>query len=527
MIIKVFRHGKGSGNAPIDYLLSHERPGRDKHPPQVLRGDAELTRMLINSIDNKWKYTAGVLSWHPDDKVPPTIEQQIMDDFEKLAFAGLETDQRDILWVRHSHAGHHELHFLIPRIELYNGKAFNPCPPGWQKAFDPLRDLYNHREGWARPDDPSRARFYTPEHAELHYSRVLRWGKMPKPDERAAAKQAIHDYLKQMIEQGLISNRDDVIQVLQTAGLEINRVGKDYITIKDSASNEKLRLKGGIYAQQWIFQQQPEQPGRTHESRNRAADASHRAENRATIARLEQELEQVIQKRAGYNRKRYPTTAYQLTAEHSPALPRHKPDIRQKMAANIVDKRQHSSGHHSGRVGIIHPGPKQDSKLVSGNNHTASSQSQDRAGLSTSGNQVQRYKFGPTGWQRLHSTPHGVQSGNRMANGQATSNTNNKRQINHDRNTAPDQRNPEQLAGRNSAETERPGSDFKRLPTHPNKFASGVQKIAGANSPDSQRAARIRSKLRTYERYTQELGTVVNKIKQNIRSREIRKGLER
>ena len=248
-----------------------------------------------------------------------------MDDFEKLAFAGLKTDQRDILWVRHSHAGHHELHFLIPRIELHNVKAFNPCPPGWQKDFDPLRDLYNHREGWARPDDPARARLYTPEHAELHYSRMLRWGKTPKPDERAVAKQAIHDYLKQMIGQGLISNRDDVIATLQAAGLEINRAAKDYITVKDPSSNEKLRMKGGIYAQQWIFQQQPEQLGRTHENHNRAAEAGYRTENRATIARLERELEQIIQKRAGYNRRRYPATAYLLTAEHSPALPRHKP----------------------------------------------------------------------------------------------------------------------------------------------------------------------------------------------------------
>jgi len=28
--------------------------------------------------------------------------------------------------------------------------------------------------------------------------------------------------------------------------LEINRTGKDYITVKDSGSSEKLRLKGGV-----------------------------------------------------------------------------------------------------------------------------------------------------------------------------------------------------------------------------------------------------------------------------------------
>ena len=121
----------------------------------------------------------------------PEQEERVMDDFEALAFAGLEADQRNILWVRHVHAGHHELHFVIPRVELASGKAFNPCPPGWQKHFDLFRDLHNHREGWARPDDPTRTRMFTPAHADLHRARLLRWGKIPKPDERAAAKEMV------------------------------------------------------------------------------------------------------------------------------------------------------------------------------------------------------------------------------------------------------------------------------------------------------------------------------------------------
>jgi hypothetical protein len=41
-----------------------------------------------------------------------------MDAFERVAFAGLEPDRYSILWVRHRHAGHHELHFVTPRVEL-------------------------------------------------------------------------------------------------------------------------------------------------------------------------------------------------------------------------------------------------------------------------------------------------------------------------------------------------------------------------------------------------------------------------
>ena len=194
MYMKVFPHGQGGGSGPTHYLVRQDYPGRDDLPPEVLRGDVDTTRTLIDSLDTKWKFTAGVLSWHPDDTVTPEQEQRVMGNFEQVAFAGLEPDQRNILWVRHIHADHHELHFVIPRVELSGGKAFNPCPPGWQKHFDVFRDLHNHREGWARPDDPARARLHTPEHADLHTARLLRWGKTPSKDDRAEAKQAVHEY---------------------------------------------------------------------------------------------------------------------------------------------------------------------------------------------------------------------------------------------------------------------------------------------------------------------------------------------
>ncbi|MCL2124177.1 MAG: relaxase/mobilization nuclease domain-containing protein, partial [Desulfovibrionaceae bacterium] len=133
MYMKVFPHGKGDGDMPTRYLVRPDYPGRQGTPPEVLRGDPDTTRALIDTIDRQWKFTAGVLSWHPDDKVTPEQEERVMDDFEAVAFAGLEPDQRNILWVRHSHAGHHELHFVIPRLDLASGKDFNPCPPGWQK----------------------------------------------------------------------------------------------------------------------------------------------------------------------------------------------------------------------------------------------------------------------------------------------------------------------------------------------------------------------------------------------------------
>ncbi|UWX05488.1 hypothetical protein JBF11_08575 [Taurinivorans muris] len=128
MYIKVFPHGKGNGRSPTQYLVRLDYPNRKENPPVVLRGDVDKTQQIIDSLSTQWKFTAGVLSWHPDDAVSPEKEQEIMDAFENLAFAGLEQDQRNILWVHHSHAKHHELHFVIPRVEFIGARHIIPVP---------------------------------------------------------------------------------------------------------------------------------------------------------------------------------------------------------------------------------------------------------------------------------------------------------------------------------------------------------------------------------------------------------------
>ena len=62
--------------------------------------------------------------------------------------------------MRHTHAGHHELHFITPRVELNTGKSFNIKPPSKivQQQFDGFRSEINAKYGLADPDDPARKR---------------------------------------------------------------------------------------------------------------------------------------------------------------------------------------------------------------------------------------------------------------------------------------------------------------------------------------------------------------------------------
>ena len=252
---------------------------------------------MIDSLDTKWKYTSGVIAFAPDDNPSEEQQKKLIDEFEKTAFAGLDRDQYDILWVRHRHEGSTELHFIIPRVELSTGKSYNAAPPNWEKTFDPLRDAWNYENDWARPDDLARARLHQPGHVAHQQSENLKAGLAASPDQ----KKDITEYLTERIEAGMITNRADIIEALKEVDLEINRQGKDYISVRLYSDAKPIRLKGAIYAEDFKCTElirAIESEDRIRPDRNRIDD-----QERARDAR--DKLEEAIRRRADYNHGRY------------------------------------------------------------------------------------------------------------------------------------------------------------------------------------------------------------------------------
>ncbi|SBW05763.1 conserved hypothetical protein [uncultured delta proteobacterium] len=502
--MKVFPHGQGAGEGPTRYLVRPDYPGRDERPPEVLRGDPEQTGALIDALDTKWKFTAGVLSWHPEDTVTPEQEQRLMDDFERVAFAGLEPDQRNILWVRHVHADHHELHFVIPRVELSSGKAFNACPPGWQKHFDVLRDLHNHREGWARPDDPARARLHTPEHADLHKARLLRWGKIPGKDDRAEAKEAVHSYLKAGIEQGHIADRVDILQALGEAGLEINRAGKDYITVKEPESGEKLRLKGGIYAEHWKL----EFPGRKNEGQDRTGPSGVGNPDPATVQRLAAEFERIVEKRAQYNRGRYPVPTLQLGAERDFALPDDERRLWLEMPASPGHNPVRPDGRDLGQLGRVHPGREQGREPAPGDNRTVGAERDIGSGERQDMGHLQGPGAVPVRGQGLPADAGGLDD-HPQRDGRQAGRLAHSEEISHDRTGT----HAQKYIAHPGARLDRHAESARRIPgqspAQPGEPRAGHPAATGENRAIPSRTAGIGAALATLERYTRELGAAL------------------
>ncbi|WP_353330146.1 relaxase/mobilization nuclease domain-containing protein [Phaeobacter sp. NW0010-22] len=327
MMVRFFDHGDGSGAAAVEYLLAAEvtayTEDRKRIPnqtvrrdvlPDLLAGDPNLTRHLIDNNTRKWRYTSGLVAFHADDDPTDSQQAAVMQDFEKAAFAGLAGDQANILWVRHQHMGNVELHFLIPRVELYGNRSFNPAPPGSEKYFNAFRDYWNAREGWVSPEEPGRKRMVKP---------------VFDLDDRRQIKEAIQILIAQKIEAGEIRNHADVRAALaELDDFEFKPLTEKQIEKRNKAdaleakggkprrrdtritmriagtsdSQNTLRLEDRIFHEDWTadeyFAAKPASEGREPISRNRRADA-------ADVARLRTAFEASVERRAEKNRARY------------------------------------------------------------------------------------------------------------------------------------------------------------------------------------------------------------------------------
>lgn len=323
MIVGFATRGQGRGAGPVGYCVQETvtQAKKGTHtrtpPPTVLRGDPAATERLIDSLDFTYKYKSGVLSFAPGETITPEMERDIMDRFEAVAFAGLDRDAYDILWVRHEHAGHHELHFVTPRVELTTGKSLNICPPGRgaRQAYDDFRSMINAEHGLADPDDPARERDI--QHAPGD-RRAVAWESLGMPEGVAAAKRRLelrelaHSLISKRVEAGLIRDRSTLVEQVKELGFQVPRQGRDSITLlhPDDPDGTRVRMKGAIYGARWELEQSVERANQPRERdyTNRDATAARRYAER---------VEQHIQRRADYHRSRYAPREL----EHGEALP--------------------------------------------------------------------------------------------------------------------------------------------------------------------------------------------------------------
>lgn len=296
MHIKFLDHGKGDPSKASAYLLDElDHLGNVRAGIDVLRGDAITFNAIADSSPHLWKYTSGVIAWSKDDA--PTDEQihEVLNEFEAHAFAGLEQSQYHLFAVQHTDDdGSKHIHVLVPRLDLHSGKSLNIAPPGHEKHFDSLRDYFNTKYQWSRPDDQLLMQTtQEPNHiAKLNKQakNILTSQELETLTKKQFCK-AIDNYVQTLLKTQTVSDRADLVAcITQLEGIDSIKQSKEFLTVTLN-NGKKHRLKGDFYHEQFEIG--------SYSEHLRAA-----AESKPTATELTAALTDADQLRATYRAKR-------------------------------------------------------------------------------------------------------------------------------------------------------------------------------------------------------------------------------
>ena len=298
MIVKFFTRGTGGSKGVFDYLLNDkEQPDGKRLDAEVLRGDIDNQALLIDSLDFKQKYTSGCLSFTESaDEVTQEQKNALMDGFEQTIRAGLDVDRVAVSWIEHRDKGRLELNFVFANVDLEHGRAFQPYVHSVDKRrVNAWKDMQNIEHGFTDPNDPANKRL------------MAQRDNLPR--DIKDARQAITEGLQALVVEGVITNRDDVIQALTDGGFEIARETDKAISIKnpDPKAKRNIRLTGGLYERSFKF-------SREVQNTVTAASEDYRAGSRERYDAAKQLYDSEIIRKRDYHKGRHGQPRHQQRA---------------------------------------------------------------------------------------------------------------------------------------------------------------------------------------------------------------------
>lgn len=318
--IKFLKHGKGSAVHASAYVLDRlDHQGNVRAGVEVLRGDATAFNATCTANPHLWKYTSGVIAWSKEDN--PTNQQieDVLSEFEKHAFAGLDPSQYHLFAVLHiDDDGSKHIHVLTPRLDLQTGKALNIAPPSHETHFDALRDYLNIKHGWSRPDD---LLLMKTTQEPNHIAKLNKQAKkmVSNQDLQDLPKKqfcnVIDNYVKTLLQTQIATDRKDIVECIrQLNDVENVKQSTNFLTVTLS-NGKKHRLKGDFYTEEF-------------EIRSFSEHLSAAAESRATASQLAESVRDAQKvrnryrdKRAAYHSKQHAFKASTTNDNHSRIAP--------------------------------------------------------------------------------------------------------------------------------------------------------------------------------------------------------------
>ncbi|HCG8623776.1 TPA: relaxase [Vibrio parahaemolyticus] len=273
MLVKFFET-KANGNplGGLNYLLHENRNAT----PEVLSGNVEVTKQLLLQNTFTRAYTGGCLSFaEKSSEVDSKAQYELMESFEKTLLAGLEPDQYDCVWIRHTDKkdGRLELNFHVVNRELTTNRRLQVYFDKYDRTrINTWKSLQNDIHGFKDPDAPENKRFV---------SFNNNFGS------RREVVEEINKYMTGKYIDNEIKNRNDVIKALkEIPNITITRETKKAVSIKHPDFEKPFRLKGELYEQNF---RRPERIGAEEPKAQKSYDAAreerikHNSESLATL----------------------------------------------------------------------------------------------------------------------------------------------------------------------------------------------------------------------------------------------------
>ncbi|HRM16281.1 MAG TPA: mobilization protein [Acinetobacter parvus] len=303
MHIKFLDHGKGSAAHASAYVLDKlDHLGNVRAGVDVLRGDATTFNAVCDASPHLWKYTSGVIAWSKEDE--PTNEQiqEVLNEFEKHAFSGLDQSQYHLFAVLHTDDdGSKHIHVLAPRLDIQSGKSLNIAPPRHEKHFDSLRDYFNTKYQWSRPDDLLLMKTtQEPNHiAKLNAQakNILTSQDLETLTKKQFCK-TVDNYVKTLLKTQIVKNRAEIVSCIEQLEGVASVRAKQTVTVTLN-NGKKHRLSGDFYHEQFEIGLYSERLRAEAESRPTASELA------TTLRNAENVRDDYRAKRETYHQQHY------------------------------------------------------------------------------------------------------------------------------------------------------------------------------------------------------------------------------
>ena len=188
---------------------------------------------------------------------------------------------------------------------MQSGKSLNIAPPGHEKHFDSLRDYFNTKYQWSRPDDL--LLMHTTQEPN-HVAKLNAQAKniLSSQDiENLTKKQfckTVDNYVQTLLKTQTAENRADIVECIeQVKGVESVKQSKEFLTVT-LTNGKKHRLKGDFYNEQFEIGLYSERLRAEAESRPTASELA------TTLRNAENVRDDYRAKRETYHQQHYTFT---------------------------------------------------------------------------------------------------------------------------------------------------------------------------------------------------------------------------